>query len=160
MSTPTAWFPHPLDASCFFPFTRAHCSSIFICSVAVCEASWQKLCCWLPAEQREHWAESGLFLCFCCLGPLLTLRNFWLCILNAMPSKEDRSEASFIVVETREHAQLLHEWRMAQVKRECNSIAHDLVHLARRSAQSVFWLVRAPACVTDQVNSECNTNGC
>ncbi|OEL33915.1 hypothetical protein BAE44_0005066 [Dichanthelium oligosanthes] len=37
-------------------------------------------------------------------------------------------------------------WSIIQVKRECNSIAHDLAHLARCNADSAVWLGRAPAC--------------
>jgi ribonuclease HI len=50
--------------------------------------------------------------------------------IDALRSKEDRSKASFIVAEAREHAQLLSEWCAVQVNRGCNSIAHDLAHLA------------------------------
>jgi ribonuclease HI len=54
-------------------------------------------------------------------------------VAQALRSNVDRSEISFIIAEARERAQLLVNWRVAQVKRECNAIAHELAHLARRS---------------------------
>jgi hypothetical protein len=51
-------------------------------------------------------------------------------------SKEDRSEISFIIAEAKEHAHMMVKWRVTQAKRECNAIAHNLAHLARRSSDS------------------------
>jgi hypothetical protein len=72
-------------------------------------------------------------------------------------SHEDRSEISFIIMEAKEHAQFLDSWRVSQVKGECNSITHDLAHLARRSVDSAVWLCCALACVADQIASDCNS---
>jgi hypothetical protein len=41
-------------------------------------------------------------------------------VLDALSRKDDRSEFRFIVAEAKEHAQLLEEWCVAQVIRECN----------------------------------------
>ncbi|KAF8641494.1 hypothetical protein HU200_067803 [Digitaria exilis] len=60
------------------------------------------------------------------------------CVVEAMKSGEGRSE-------------------VVQVKRECNVIAHELAHLARRNCHSAVWLGREPACVIDQVKFECNS---
>jgi ribonuclease HI len=74
----------------------------------------------------------------------------------AMSSEEDRSEISFIIREAKAHAQWLAGWDVTQANRECNIVAHELAHLARRTANTSFWLGRAPACVTDQVIADCN----
>jgi hypothetical protein len=78
-------------------------------------------------------------------------------VCKAMSSKEDRSDFSFVILEAKEHAQALDEWRVSQVKRECNLIAHELAQLARRESDSAIWLGRVPRCVTDLVISDCNS---
>jgi hypothetical protein len=47
-------------------------------------------------------------------------------------------------------------WDVTQDNRECNIVAHELAHLARRTPNTSLWLGRAPACVTDQVIADCN----
>jgi hypothetical protein len=76
--------------------------------------------------------------------------------MKGLLAEEDRSELSFILAEAREYTQLLASWSICQVKRECNSVAHELAHLARRTTHSAVWLGRASACVTDLVKNECN----
>lgn len=76
---------------------------------------------------------------------------------NSLTNLEDQSEISFIISTAKEHVQMLVGWRVIQVKRECNSIAHDLAHLARCYSDSAFWLRSAPACVTEQVTKDCNS---
>jgi ribonuclease HI len=44
-------------------------------------------------------------------------------VAKALQEKEDRSELGFIVAEVKEQAQLLVGWRVAQVRREGNSVA-------------------------------------
>jgi hypothetical protein len=78
-------------------------------------------------------------------------------VCKAMSSKEDRSDFSFVILEAKEHAQALDEWRVSQVKRECNLIAHELAQLARRESDSTIWLACVPRCVTDLVISDCNS---
>jgi len=76
-------------------------------------------------------------------------------IVQAMQEEEDRSALSFILAEAKDHARLLPGWRMVKVKRECNSTANELAHLARRNTHSAVLLGRAPACVDDIVKNDC-----
>jgi ribonuclease HI len=57
---------------------------------------------------------------------------------NAMTNNDNRSEIGLIIREAKEHTQVLVNWRVVQAKRECNSVAHNLAHLARRSAETAF----------------------
>lgn len=68
-------------------------------------------------------------------------------MVKALQGKEERSGISFIVSQAKEQAQLLVNWRVAQVKRECNSVAHELAQLARRvNVSSEVRLGEVPAC--------------
>ena len=64
------------------------------------------------------------------------------------------SSHTFIIAEAKEHAQLLGSWRIAKVKRECNSVAHELAQLARRNVHSAVWRDQAPACVHDLLKND------
>ncbi|KAF8687355.1 hypothetical protein HU200_043041 [Digitaria exilis] len=58
-------------------------------------------------------------------------------VVGALQKKEDRSS-------------------VARVKRECNLVANDLAHLARRNMHPAVWLGQAPVCVVDLIKSDCN----
>ena len=77
-------------------------------------------------------------------------------VIQAMQDKEDRSTISFIVKEAKDQARMLPDWRVAKVRIECNLVAHELAHLTRRTTHTAVWLGRAPACVVDLVNNDCN----
>lgn len=68
-----------------------------------------------------------------------------------MQVKEDRSALSVILLEAR----MLSEWRVAKVKRDCNLVANELAHLARRTTHTVVWLGRALACIDDIIKNNC-----
>jgi hypothetical protein len=72
-----------------------------------------------------------------------------------MQVKEDRSALSVILLEAKDQARILSEWRVSKVKRECNLVANELAHLARRTTHTAVWLGRAPACVDDIVKNNC-----
>jgi ribonuclease HI len=76
-------------------------------------------------------------------------------IVQAMKEREDRSAISFILMEAKDQARLLPEWRVAKVRRECNLVANDLAQLAKRSMHTAVWLGRAPACVESTVANDC-----
>jgi hypothetical protein len=57
-----------------------------------------------------------------------------------MKEERDRSTISFVVVEAKDQANLLVEWRVAKIKRECNFIVHELASLARRNTHTAVWL--------------------
>ena len=70
--------------------------------------------------------------------------------------EEDRSALSFIFAEAKDQAQLLLDWEVAKVTRECNLVAHELAQLGRRNnIHTAVWLGRAPACVQDLVSKDC-----
>lgn len=77
--------------------------------------------------------------------------------VHAVQKGGDRSEIGFIIMEAREMIQLLVDWKVVLVKRECNSVADELAQLARRTAHTAVWLGRAPVCVMDLINSDCNS---
>jgi len=58
--------------------------------------------------------------------------------------EEDRSTITFILLEAKDQAQMLSKWRVAKVKRECNLVANEIAHLARRTTHTAVWLGRAP----------------
>ena len=62
-------------------------------------------------------------------------------IVQALQAEEDRSALSFILLEAKDHARMLPQWRIAKVKRECNIVAHELAALAWRNTHSAVWLV-------------------
>lgn len=70
----------------------------------------------------------------------------------------DRSDIGFIVTEAQELAQLLVEWKIVLVKRDCNTVANELAQLARRTGHKAVWLARAPACVADLIASDCTSS--
>ena len=61
-------------------------------------------------------------------------------IVQAMGAQEDRSSLSFVIAEAKTQARVLVDWRVAKVKRECNLVAHELAHLARRNIHSAVWI--------------------
>jgi hypothetical protein len=75
--------------------------------------------------------------------------------VQAMQVTEDRPAVSFILLEAKDQARMLSEWRVAKVKRECNLVANKLAHLARRTTHTAVWLGHAPACVDDIVKNDC-----
>jgi uncharacterized protein with PhoU and TrkA domain len=53
-----------------------------------------------------------------------------------MEEVEDHSAVSFIMAEAKDHANLLVDWHIAKVKRECNLVAHELASLATRNTHT------------------------
>lgn len=45
-------------------------------------------------------------------------------VVKALQDQQDRSEIGFIIAEAIELAQTLSDWRVVQVKRECNSVVN------------------------------------
>jgi hypothetical protein len=80
-------------------------------------------------------------------------------VAKALQEKEDHSELGFIVAEVKEQAQLLVGWRVAQVRREGNSVAHELAQLARRDVTSEIQVGDAPVCVKPLIENDCNFPG-
>lgn len=61
---------------------------------------------------------------------------------------DDRSELRSTLLEAKEYLQLVPE---------CNRVAHELAHLAKRNIHTVTWVRQAPACVIDLLNNDCNS---
>lgn len=78
-------------------------------------------------------------------------------IVQAMQHGEDKSDITFVMAEARELTQLLLEWKVALVRRDCNAVANELAQLARRSTHTAVWLGQAPACVLDLLNADCTS---
>ena len=58
-------------------------------------------------------------------------------VVSALQStKTDALEYSFVIQEVKEYAQMLREWKIVQVKRECNRVAHELASLAKRNTHT------------------------
>lgn len=72
-------------------------------------------------------------------GPI-TLESDCSQMVKALKADEDRSEICFMLAEARELAQLLDRWEVIKVRRESNSIAHELAHLARGNCHTAVWL--------------------
>jgi uncharacterized protein with PhoU and TrkA domain len=68
-----------------------------------------------------------------------------------MEEVEDHSAVSFIMAEAKDHANLLVDWHIAKVKRECNLVAHELASLATRNTHTAVWLDHSHACVADLI---------
>jgi hypothetical protein len=78
-------------------------------------------------------------------------------LVKTLQEKEDRSEIGFIMVDAKKQAQLLVDWRASQVKREGNSVAHELAQLARRvNVNTEVRLGDVPVCVLPLIESDCN----
>jgi hypothetical protein len=77
-------------------------------------------------------------------------------LIQALQREEDRSDISFTVAEAKEQAQLLVDWRVAQVKREGNPVANELALLARRRSLTEVLVGDARACVKHLLEIDCN----
>ena len=60
-----------------------------------------------------------------------------------------------MVAEGKELSQLLMEFKIVKVSRDCNKVTNELAVLARRNTHSAVWLDQAPTCVIDLINSNC-----
>jgi ribonuclease HI len=156
---PAGWFKVNVDGS-FVDSTgdatigaiaREHRGAVIF--TAWCTLSW----CASAAEAEAKACAEGLRLATQWARESVIIETDCARVAQALRSNVDRSEISFIIAEAREHAQLLVSWHVAQVKRECNVIAHELAHLARRSFVSSVSLGQAPACVMAQVVSDCTS---
>ncbi|KAF8762283.1 hypothetical protein HU200_009631 [Digitaria exilis] len=76
----------------------------------------------------------------------------------ALKGSSDRSELGFIIGETHEHAKMLEEWKVVQVKRESNLVADELAQLARKTELSKVWLNCAPACIANLLELDCKSD--
>ena len=119
--------------------------------------AWRVLFRCQDADKAEAWAcLEGFRLAAQWIQDPVIVESDCARIVQAMKEKEDRSAASFILLEARDQARMLSQWQVAKVKRECNIVANDLDNLARRNTHSAAWLGRAPACVEDTVATDCN----
>ncbi|GJN11055.1 hypothetical protein PR202_ga29216 [Eleusine coracana subsp. coracana] len=68
-----------------------------------------------------------------------------------------KSLLSFIICESIDISRQLPELVVDCVKRERNSVAHELAQLAKRTKHSAGWRLRAPMCVEQTIARECNS---
>ena len=71
----------------------------------------------------------------------------------------DRSEEGPVIEEMRSLSCLVEEFKVFQVKRECNQVANVIASLARRTKHSVAWWGQAPACAKDHLIADCINAG-
>jgi len=120
-------------------------------------SAWRSIFNCQDAAEAEAWAcLEGLRLAAQWIHEPVIVESDCARIVQALQAEEDRSALSFILLEAKDHARMLPQWRIAKVKRECNSVANELAQLARRNMHSAVWLGRALACVADIVKNDCN----
>nr|XP_034592517.1 uncharacterized protein LOC117854440 [Setaria viridis] len=86
------------------------------------------------------------------------LESDCLSAINLLSKPEcQRSPSAFIIKEAARAAEGLPAVLFRHVKREQNSVAHELAQLARRLFHSAVWRTRAPACVEHLVARDCNS---
>lgn len=106
------------------------------------------------AEAKARACVTGIRLAAQWVGGKVIIESDCARIVEAIQQGEDRSKIGFVVREARELAQLLLEWKIVLVKKECNVVANELAQqLARRNAHTAVWLRR---CVSDLITADCN----
>lgn len=109
----------------------------------------------VEADEAQACVE-GLRLATRLSSGMIILESDCARLVKSLKGKEDRSEIGFAIAEAKELLQLLVEWKVAQVKREGNYVAHELAHLARRDGSFEVHLGEAPACVSSLIERDCN----
>jgi len=107
--------------------------------------NWRRSMCW----------RLTLGVCQWCPGPTVIESDSARIVAALETTDDDRSELRWIILETKEHLQLLPEWKIEKVKRENNKVAHELAQLARRNVHTVTWWRQTPTCVYDLLNDDC-----
>ena len=76
--------------------------------------------------------------------------------MSALNSPErDKSDISVVLAEAKGLTYLLGEWRVSQVKRDCNQVANSAASLARRTKHSAAWWGQASACARASLKADC-----
>ncbi|KAG2622145.1 hypothetical protein PVAP13_3NG281941 [Panicum virgatum] len=153
----TKWEPPPVDGSFVQQSGAAGVGVIARDSMGhVLLSAWRAILECQDAAEAEAWAcLEGFWLAAQWIHEPVIVESDCIRIVQAMQAKEDRSALRFILLEVKDQARMLSEWRMAKVKRECNLVANELAQLARRNMHSAVWLRRVPACVDDFVKNDC-----
>lgn len=107
------------------------------------------------AEAEARACVEGIRFAAQWVSGLVILESDCARVVQALQRGSDRSDIGFVIAEARELAQVLVEWKVALVKRECNAIANELAQLARRNSHTAVWLGQAPACVMDLLAADC-----
>lgn len=80
--------------------------------------------------------------------------------MSALKNPEtDRSEIGVVIAAAKGPTRLMGDWRIAQVKREGNTVANALAGLARQCKSSEVRWHGAPACALDFLKNDCNLTG-
>ena len=142
------WFPDSGDAGIGVIARHSSGQVIF--------TAWRVLFrCQDAVESKARACLEGLHLASQWVQAPVIIESDCARIVQALREREERSAISFILSEARDHATMLEDWSVVKVKRECNRVANELAHLARRSMHTTVWLGRAPACVEAIVVSDC-----
>jgi ribonuclease HI len=67
-----------------------------------------------------------------------------------------RSCLKFTIDEAIEAGSKLPQWKIIHMRRESNSVSHELAQLAKRTKDSAVWRFAAPVCVEQIIARECN----
>jgi len=57
---------------------------------------------------------------------LIIIESDFARVVKAITQGKDKYEINFIIAEVMEHAQLLEQWKIVRVNRECDQVANEL----------------------------------
>jgi ribonuclease HI len=92
-----------------------------------------------------------------CPGSMLLVTDCSPVAAMLSSSTGNRSSHKFLIDEIVEVGHRLPRWTVVHKRRDCNSAAHELAQLAKRTRHSAVWHYAAPACVEQIIARECNT---
>ncbi|GJN13531.1 hypothetical protein PR202_gb00245 [Eleusine coracana subsp. coracana] len=121
-------------------------------------SSWRVLFnCSSPLEAEVSACVEGLQLAVEWIrGPIVLETDCAVAARILAMRDTDRSELMYMYKRAQELIGLMQQVEVAHVKREQNSVAHELAHLARRNRHTVVWLRQAPTCVSTLIAEDCN----
>ena len=109
----------------------------------------QDLACIESLRWAIHWGLSKVILESDCAWVAARISNHVV----------DRSEEGPVIEEIRSLSCLVEEFKVSQVKRDCNQVANAVANLARRTKHSAAWWGQAPACAQDHLIADCINAG-
>ncbi|CAL5077271.1 unnamed protein product [Urochloa decumbens] len=121
-------------------------------------SSWRYIPRAKEAEEMEAMAaREGLILAAERFHHRAMLETDCSTVAIALRHRDDRrSNLKFILEEAIEAGARLPEWTAVHTRRECNSAAHELAQLARRTKHSSVWQSAMPVCIEQIIARDCN----
>lgn len=160
---PEGWVKANVDGS-FVHDIGAASAGIVICdhNVAVLLTSWRNVSHCGSAEEAEVSAcQEGVHLAVEWVKQPLILETDCASLVKMMASPDfERAHLCHTLRSIKSLSAVLLGFRIQKVKRECNSVAHELAKLAMHTNHSVVWRMQAPSCLAGLQEIDCNqTNG-